>query len=184
MANPAHFAKLMEGWEAWNAWKSEPEIEIADLSDARLDGFDFSQFVLSVTNLERASLRGARLTNTQMAGVLANDSDWSGARFENVRFVESTAQRATFDDALFLWTRFDESNLDDASFVATDFFETIFTDCRMRRIDLSRARLSTTTIARSIFQDVRGLDTARSATLSIGIDTLFDSGGLPEEFLR
>jgi hypothetical protein len=62
---------------------------------------------------------------------------------------------------------------------------TIFHRCTLDESDFSAARLHVTEFSSALLRNVRGLDAlGDSAFNSIGIDTFFDSGGLPELFLR
>lgn len=162
MANPEHLAKLMEGREAWNRWREETA-EDPDLSGASLRGLDLSGFALDDTDLSGADLDGVVIRNTVAEWVNVVGARWTNARVADCHFRYFRARDSNFDGAHLFGTSFHYCDFPNASFLDTDLILVVFTMSDLR--------------------DLRHFKPKR-ADISIGIDTFFESGGLPEEILR
>jgi hypothetical protein len=160
MANPEHVAKLKEGALAWNIWRKTSDLR-PDLSGMELDGDSLDDY-----DLRSANFWSADLQSVSFRRALCHD-----CRFE----------RAYIFDGTFFGT-----SLTGCNFRHAIISHTTFDWCSFELSDLTKAKLIFSTFAHLSLRSVRGLDTlefARSKN-SIGIDTFFKSGGLPESFLR
>jgi len=164
MANPEQVATLMEGPEAWNAWRRSNQGVWPDLSGATLTGLDLSRYHLDDANLSRADLQGVTLDGTKLYRVFAEQSNWTGAHIQNSAFVILKADQSTFDE--------------------TKMFGAIFHLCSLRESSFREANLRYTIFAAVDLYGARGLTQAYLDRATIGIDTFFKSGGLPDEFLH
>ncbi|MBV8546933.1 MAG: toll/interleukin-1 receptor domain-containing protein [Acidobacteria bacterium] len=159
MANPEHVAKLKEGWEAWNAWR-ETSDETPDLS-----GVNLVSKALDYYQLSYADFSGAFLDRLSFYKTICHDTSFEGARLYSCAFIISELINCNFVDVSIRYSTFDS--------------------CSLAESDLTGALLSWTAFANTSFRSVRGLGTLGDLYRnSIGIDTFFQSGGLPESFLR
>jgi uncharacterized protein YjbI with pentapeptide repeats len=158
MANPEHVAKLKEGAEAWNEWR-ERSNEKPDLSGVQLDSDSLDDY-----NLRSADFSGARLYGVSLRRTYCDDSSFEGA---------------TVAEAIFV------ARMERTNFRGSHLSYTVFHVCTLNESDFTEARLVGIVLASSYLRDVRGLDSiVVSRNNSIGIDTFFQSGGLPDFFLR
>jgi len=158
MANPEHVAKLKEGRAAWNAWRKTSD-EMPDLSGVELDGYSLENY-----NLQSTDFSGANLTRVTFSGICDRCS-FARAVLKNVTFCVALLRRCNFTSAI----------------VAFSVFQIAF----LEKSDFTGATLARNSFAEVSLQDVSGLETMNdSRDNSIGIDTFFKSGGLPESFLR
>jgi hypothetical protein len=159
MANPEHVAKLKEGREAWNQWRKSSR-EKPDLSGVKLKGVS-----LDLYNLLSTDFSDAELQRVYFGIALCCDSSFERARLSSVVFSGSL-QRSNFRGSVISFSVFSSCLLDEC-----DFTEASLLDCTFAGI--------------SYLRHVRGLDAMGQLRFnSIGIDTFFASGGLPESFLR
>src|SRR3954447_15156731 len=158
MANPEHVAKLKEGAEAWNAWRERTDTN-PDLSGVELREFSINGYDLTFTNFS-----GAKLTSVTFETSLCDDCSFERASLTNVVFDFASLNRANFKRSIIAFTVF---------------------RCVLDESDFTDAGLVHDTFADASLKDVRGLNALTdSFESSIGIDTFFQSGGLPESFLR
>jgi TIR domain/Pentapeptide repeats (8 copies) len=157
MANPEHVAKLKEGRDAWNAWR-ETSDERPDLSGLKLEGDSLDGY-----NLSSADFSGAVLNSVSFRLASCNDSSFEGATLSDVVFL-AELYRSNFR----------------GSFISF----TVFHLCPLDESDFTEAMLLYNSFASGSLRDVRGLDATQDSHNSIGIDTFFGSGGLPETVLR
>jgi hypothetical protein len=159
MANPEHVAKLKEGAEAWNAWRKTSDVR-PDLSEVRLDG----------DSLDGYNLRSADFSRADLSGV----SSWQSS-FDGCSFSQATLTAVTFRYA----------DLRRCNFTSAEVSYCVFQLSLLEEIDFTEAILISNAFADVSLRAVLGLDTVTySHDGSIGIDTFFISGGLPESFLR
>jgi hypothetical protein len=159
MANREHVAKLKEGREAWNKWRKTTE-EKPDLSGIVLVGDSLDHYNLAAVQ-------------------------FSDAEFENVSLFGSSCEGCSFERTRLVNANFSGTSLKKSSFRGTTIEFGVFFWCDLDESDFTDAALTATTFAQVSLRGVRGLETiSKSATNSIGIDTFFNSGGLPESFLR
>ncbi len=158
MANPEHVKKLKEGREAWNEWRRKSGGD-PDLSDVYLVGESLAYY----------DLEGA---------------DFSAAKLLGIDFSSSRCGEASFDRAAIVETIFNYAELNRATFRSASVGLSTFVSCDLDETDFTDARLTGCTFSSVSLRTARGLTAARSEGNSIGIDTFFKSGGLPEFFLR
>jgi hypothetical protein len=158
MAKLKHVAKLREGKEAWNEWRATSH-ESPDLSDVRLRGDSLDDY-----DLRSANFSGARLIAVSFHGALCNDSSFEGAAIFDAVFVITKLENCNFRNSMIM--------------------DSLFVRCTLDQSDFTKAQLMGSTFAHISLRSVRGLETLHLMKNSIGIDTFFESGGLPESFLR
>jgi uncharacterized protein YjbI with pentapeptide repeats len=160
MANPEHVAKLKEGAGAWNDWRRWSD-EKPDLSEVTLEDFSLKGYDLVSANFSGADLSDVGFENTLCDGCSFENASIVNGTFINAELTTCNFRNALIADCTFNACTFDQSDLTDADLSWNTF------------VDLS-------------LQSVLGLDAIdeNSFTNSIGIDTFFKSGGLPESFLR
>jgi hypothetical protein len=126
-----------------------------------------------LTNDEKPDLSGLALKDFSLRGydlVSANFSDAENCSFE----------RAVIFDGVFIDAELSKCNFRDAM-----ISDSTFSTCTFDQSDFTDATLMWSSFANLSLRSVRGLDALNSSfTNSIGIDTFFKSGGLPETFLR
>jgi hypothetical protein len=134
----------------------KPDLYKAILSEANLNDANLSEANLNRAFLDRASLIAARL---------------SDANLSNANLIEAVLRGAVLSGA----------RLMGANLAVADLSMTI-----LRGANLSEAYLAATTFGNNDLSQVKGLDTVdHGGPSSIGIDTLYQSGGkIPEIFLR
>jgi hypothetical protein len=164
MANREHVARLREGIDIWNAWRRTahlaPNLEDADLADF---------------NLERVNLEAANLNGVNLSNVMAARANFRFATMHSVLAHGANLTLCDFTSALL-----DNTNLSGAKLSLVTFNTTSLIDS-----DMSEATVGYTVFSNLNLSNVRGLDKLHhESASSVGIDTLFRSGGLPESFLR
>lgn len=158
MANPKHVAKLKEGKAAWNEWR-KTTTEQPDLSGVYLYG----------DSLDDYNLRSADFSRAELVDVTFRRTRCDGCSFEG----------AKISDSIFF------AALEKANFRGSFISFTIFHLCMLDKSDFTEAKLRNSVFTDTSLRDARGLDNmGRPGHNSIGIDTFFESGGLPESFLR
>jgi len=159
MANPEHVKKLKEGAGAWNAWRASSD--------------------------EKPDLSGIELYKVSLEGHSLDTADFSGARLTSVSFLYVSGIECSFKSARIVQSRFRGANLRQCDFSEASIALTVFDQCFLGESNFEGAMIIGNMFASSSLRDARGLEAPyRSANNSIGIDTFFDSGGLPESFLR
>lgn len=159
MANPEHVAKLKEGRKAWNVWRRTSD-EKPDLSGVNLDSD-----ALDYYNFRFADFSAARLIHVNFTSSVFDGCSFAGARLIDITFSSALLRRCDFTDASVETSVFQWSDLEESDFTGAHLIHNAFADVSLHA--------------------VRGLDTIyNSFDNSIGIDTFFNSGGLPESFLR
>jgi hypothetical protein len=166
MANPEHLKILKRGVGAWNKWRVEHPGVIPDLVDADLSGAGLSFADLRHAVLSRARLSGAALFHASLGYAFLD---------------EASLDEASFDEASLNDASLNDADLRNASLLNTDL-----SHADLSGADFTDAELGFTTFADTDLSEVKGLETViHTAPSSIGIDTLYRSGGkIPEVFLR
>jgi hypothetical protein len=156
MANPEHLEILKQGGEAWNRWRSEHRYNPA---------FDYG-LVPIYLDLRGADLRGADLVFADLT-------------FADLRGAD--LRRAAIEGANLSGANLDGANLSEAYLFSVDLSHASLTD-----VDFTDASLGSITFANNDLSEVKGLEAIiHEGPSSIGIDTLYKSGGrIPEAFLR
>jgi uncharacterized protein YjbI with pentapeptide repeats len=159
MANPEHVARLEEGADAWNEWRGTSD-ETPDLSGMELVGVSLDTY-----NLGSADFSSAYLERVSFQGAFCSECSFESAIIFDCVFVSTQLIKCNFRNASIADTTFDASSLGQSDFTSTNLLGNTF------------AHLS--------LQFLTGLDSvAYSFGNSIGLDIFFESGGLPESFLR
>jgi uncharacterized protein YjbI with pentapeptide repeats len=166
MANPEHLAILKQGVEHWNKWRKEhpgvlPDLDSANLWEAKLRFADLGGARLSKAYLRMASLIGARLANANFQG-----ADLCGAKLIMADLSEADLSSADLR----------ETNLSEAYLKGTHLDGTNFGHARTLRTCFANLDLSAS----------KGLETiSHYGPSTVGIDTIYKSRGkIPEIFLR
>ena len=164
--NPCHLyhADLREA-DLTNAMFNGANMRGADLRGANLAGADLDRAILSDANFSGADLTGANLARTSMIGTNLTGANLTGANFAGADMVRSNLADANLDDADLFQTRIWGCNLSGTNFAGAGLGYAVFQDCDLR--------------------SAVGLDQVRhDAPSSIGVDTIYRSGGLvPGAFL-
>jgi uncharacterized protein YjbI with pentapeptide repeats len=196
MANQDHVDMINKGPEAWNAWRASqgdftpdfsnaffPEIS---LSGANLSGADFSnvRIVMSgfiKSNLSDAKLVGARFSENTLIGANLTRANLAGATFTNVNFSDAILTEANLSDANLYRVDFTGAFLTGAILERATFFNATF--CKT---SFSQCHLGQTAFNDVDFSEAQDLESvSHFYPSSIGIDTLFRSGGkISDIFLR
>jgi hypothetical protein len=204
MASEAHLEVLRAGRHVWNEWRDgsadEPDLENADLtgldlseynfSFANVSGAKFSNAVLSHSDFDTTEIHGAEFRNANLWGarlenVFFYDTDFSDSLLRNVSFDYSEFNDVTFAGADLERARFHHSKFSHVSLVGADLLDVLFRDVVLEDVDFSFAQLGGTVFAATRLNATVGLEQVRHVSpSSIGIDTFFNSGGLPDTLLR
>ena len=164
--NPSHMyhADLRES-DLTNALLNGANMRGADLRGANFSGADLDRAVLSDANLSGANFSNANLQRTSLVGANLSGADFTGANFSGANLVRT--------------------NLGDAVLNEADFFQTQIWACNLGGANLSGAALGYTVLQDCDLRNVVGLEQVRhDAPSSIGVDTVYRSGGLlPAVFL-
>jgi hypothetical protein len=161
-----------KGVEAFNKWKIEHLFESpVDLTETHFDGLDLAGVLfvsadLRNTTFKKTNLRGARFGSANLSF-----ADLTGANLEEASLEDANLTGTTLSGASLRAASLDFAHFVECYFIGTDF---------------SRSKFLLTVIADSDLSRAHGLESARhEASSSIGIDTIYRSGGnIPEIFLR
>jgi hypothetical protein len=157
--NPKHVAKLKEGREAWNAWRE--------------------------TTNEKPDLSGIHLIDVSLDAYNLTETDLSDSRLDVVTFRGSYCVHVSFERALLFAAIFRSGPITDCSFREAEIQSSTFDWCHVENVDFTNSTFDGNTFIHVSLEDTRGLETINHfSPSSIGIDTFFQSGGLPEVFLR
>ena len=158
--NPSHMyhADLRES-NLGGALLNGANMRGADLRGADLTGADLDRAVLSDANLSGANLTSANLQRTSLIGANLSGANLTGANFCGANLVRSNLSDAVLGDADFFQTQVWACDLNGANFAGASLGYTVLQDCDLR--------------------GVVGLEEVRhDAPSSIGVDTIYRSGGL------
>ena len=137
----------------------------ANLSGANLSNADLDLAILSDVNFTGANLEGANLSRTNLTGANLTDATLTGADLSRAALTRTSLVNATFKD--------------------TDFFEAVLHDSEVTGANFGGSIMGYTVFQNCDISGAEGLDQVRhDAPSTIGIDTLFRSGGkIQAEFL-
>ena len=211
MANRQQVARLTRGVETWNTWRGKNPRVAPDLREVAFSNTDFTGINLSGTNLTGAVLHDANLTGAVLSRTLLrgtdlrgadlhethlNDADLSWAKLTGADLRRADLRRADLHQAILTDANLTDADLSGATLKDADLSRADFTGANLGLVTFTRAIFTKTTFTRAHFdttivtavdlRDVQGLDTVdHLGPSSIGIDTLYKSGGdIPESFLR
>jgi hypothetical protein len=192
MADPEHLKLIRRGPLAWNSAKPEqPDLTRADLRKVVLTGAD-----LTGADLTDANLSGVRIFGANLGGAFLHRANLYGASLPKANLHKAGLRHANLgavdlsgaDLRLADLSGADVSgaNLRGANLIGAVLFCTNLTKAIVNGADISQARVELSSFVDIDLSDVSGLDSLNhSGPSSIGIDTLYKSGGkIPEEFLR
>jgi uncharacterized protein YjbI with pentapeptide repeats len=153
----------------------------ADLTGANLIGAsliraNLRKVILSRAHLLDARLERAKLRGADLRGADLINSDLDGADLRGADLSGAELSDADLSGACLVGAHLNNANLSYAH----------FRDADLRNADLSNAKIGFSSFTNTDLSDVRGLDLVRHlGPSSIGIDTLYKSGGrILETFLR
>lgn len=205
MANRSHVAVLRSGAIAWNEWRLahrriSPNLREAPLRRANLKRYDLSQVDLSGADLTAADLRAANLANSSIDATVLRDAKLRGAHMSGARIRGADFSHAILADVDLSGSVIENTNFQGATLQQVDFTAALLQDVNLREtrlqiarfdgaylrnVDVAGAIMGATFLGDTTFHGVRGLDlVTHEFPSSIGIDTFFNSGGLPDAFLR
>ena len=171
MANPEHLEILKRSVEEWNQWRwDDPEIQ-PDLKQADLGGASLTKANLSGANLRWANLSEANLSWANLSWANLVGANFSRAKLSVANLIRANLREADLSWADLSWADLSMADLSGANLSGAVLYEAVVINTTFGNNDLSL---------------VKRLDTVEhSGPSTIGIDTLYNSGGnIPEVFLR
>jgi len=160
MANSEHVAKWKEGLEGWIAWRAEyPEIH------PNLRGADLSNTELAGADLEFADLRGANLSQTVLNLSFLLNANFSDADMQMVNLsycvanAETKMSRTDLKHANLTGAKLIGVDLNDANLQIANLSEANLKSANLRNANLSFANLSGADLSQA---DIRGANFSNS----------------------
>lgn len=191
MANRKHLVILKKGVAAWNKWREEhpevrPNLSSAHFSGANLGAADLSGAGLFRADLSKANLRCANMVVADLRAANLRDADLRGANLSAADLSEANLSGAILVEAYLAGANLGAANLGGADLTGADLRLVNLTRADLGRAEVSKAHFGWTVFVNNDLSKTRGLVTAHHiGPSSIGIDTIFRSGGrIPEVFLR
>lgn len=171
MANPEHLEILNRGVEAWNEWRRAHLDTLPNLNGAYLVNADLS---------------GANFMDTNFAYANLTNADLSSANLEDANLAYANLVAASLRGAALTYANLHHAHLIDADLTDAHLYSVDFSGADLSGADFTDATWGRVTLADNDLSEVKGLETVGHFTpSSIGIDTLYKSGGkIPEAFLR
>lgn len=175
---------------------SDADLSYADLTDSNLDNVDLRHAKLYNTILRNVTLRNALLNNVDLSKKDLRGTDLTGATLTDANLGGAVLSRVILNNADLRRTNLTEADLSEADLSQADLGQSDLNQANLFRSNLSGANLLGANLAESLIgyssfvnmdlSTIRGLDTVRhQGPCSIGIDTIFRSGGnIPESFLK
>lgn len=148
----------------------------ADLQDSNLINIDLSKAMLERANLRNAKLRHSLLPQANLDGADCREADLYGADLS-----DASLHRTSLHTANLSYASLQRANLGGAMLIGADL-----SGAKVDGADLAGATCGSTKFTNINLVNVKGLESVvHRTTSSVGVDTLFLSGGmLPEAFLR
>jgi len=200
MANPLHVAKAMEGRTAWERWRDDNPELVIDLSGAELKGQDFCNANLSRVNfndadLSQTDLWEADLSEASLCGAIFQEADLrkaslvrsnlTGIDLRWAKLSQADLSGSVLRNALLVGANLRNARLAGAELAGADLCFADLTMAHLRNADVTGAKLGWTILADSDLHGANGLSRCQHVgPSSVGIDTFFRSGAIPETFLR
>jgi hypothetical protein len=181
MANPEHRKILRKGDRAWNKWRRDnphvmPNLRKASISKTAFkkisfDEADFQQAHFEDVSFIYPSFYSAKLSKSRFRMIEAYNGNFYGAILIN----------AVLSHARFYGVDFRKADLSGALLYHSEFIS-----CHFDETNFTNSRLDSPLFANCNLSGAVGLEKAYHLEPStLGIDTIFRSGGLiPETFLR
>jgi hypothetical protein len=180
MANPEHVALLKrDDSSLWNDWRDSTDVE-PDLRGANFSGREFGGY-----HFERSRLDAATIHDAQFV-----DCNFRGASFRNADGTYVTFDQCHLDSCDFAGAglhrgRFEFTTAPDANFRGANLSWAYFDTCDLDRAHFGKALLSRASFSNVWLTNTDGLDSiVKGLPVSIGLETFFQSGGLPESLLQ
>ena len=153
---PAHPAQFVNKPVHLAANASDETLKCANLTGAKLDGLDLSQFDLQYANLTAATLLKTNLTEADLTGANLSAAKLDGATMTQVTLDKANATAASFKDAKLgqasmVGTLMIGANLTDAHLGQADLTDANFTNATLTGADLGQA-----TMTRTIMTNAKG----------------------------
>ncbi len=157
------------------------DLTAASLTAARLTAADLTGVSLRGARLTAADLFRAKLLEANLSGAYLTGADLTAADLTGVSLRGARLTAADLFRAKLL-----EANLSGAYLTGADLTGADLTGADLREADLTRVVVARTVFAEVDLSATKGLETVKhDRPSSVGIDTLFRSGGkTPEVFLR
>ena len=160
------------------------------LYHANLIQANLSRALLNGANMRGANLSGADLSNADLDRATLSDANLTGANLAGANLSRANLTGANLTDATLTGANLSGAGLTRTALVNTTFQETDFFEAVLHNPDLTGAQFGGSIMGYTVFQDcdiskAEGLDQVRhDAPSTVGIDTLFRSGGkIDEQFL-
>jgi hypothetical protein len=173
------------GVAVWNQ-RRRPEEAIPVLRGADLRGAHLRGALLYKADLRGANLQGANLSLAKFGGSDLSEADLSGVNFHRTYLGGTDLRGARLVAAFLLSTDLEQADLRGADLRNAELRGADLYLAKLGGVDLHGAICVASRFDRTDLSDVKGLDTVTHyGPSTIGIDTLFHSGGkIPEAFLR
>jgi hypothetical protein len=180
MANEEHLAKLKDGVKAWNEWRDAQGKMHPDLRGANLEGADLKNARLSEADLGEANLSGADLSFSDLGDANLHSANLRYAQLRSVKGARANLRFADLSYADFRGTKLTGAELQRATLGRAT----------LRSVDLTQADVTGSLFGWTVLADtnltaVKGLESIQHfGPSTIGIDTIYQSSGIPLTFLR
>jgi hypothetical protein len=150
------------------------------MSSVMLRNVDFSGLNAHDLSLRAAVIESSRLNHCEFRDIdlcraIVRDTDISATVFRDASFHGAKLERCTVRQSIF----------GECDFSSASLAETLFQECRFAGGTMARTGFKKTVLASVELAEVREIEHAiHRAPSTVGIDTIFLSGGLPEGFLQ
>lgn len=201
MAKKSHLTRVRNG--TWNAWRArhetQPDLRGASFRGEVLEGIDLNNALLNSATFREAQIDDVTFTNavaaeTDFTGAMISGGSFAGVRATSCVFSDTDISDVTFADAELVDCHFGNAALDDCdfsgavlrgcSFTAARIWNCLFRSTRIDGVDFSKSLFRGVVFANTPLQGATGLDAiVHVGPSTVGLDTFFASGGLPEAFL-
>ncbi|MDX2097011.1 MAG: pentapeptide repeat-containing protein [Leptolyngbyaceae cyanobacterium bins.59] len=145
--DPRHLAMLESGSMSWNRWRKQNPMIVPDLVGAKPVRKDFTRIDLSNANLQgvdfseamfyKAKLLGANLQGATLRGANFNNADLAGANFDEADLESASLCYANLESA-----SFQKTNLHWARFFRSTLIKANLTGADLKNADLRRSNLT------------------------------------------
>lgn len=136
MANPKHVEILLKGTKAWNHWREINEEIIPDLTGVSLADLRFFHINFSKVDLTEANLNGADFSGSNLSEAILTNCSCVNTQFNNAKLYRTNLSYSDLMGA-----GFGESNLEGADLSNCDLFDTNFIDAFLVNAKISDSNL-------------------------------------------
>jgi uncharacterized protein YjbI with pentapeptide repeats len=166
MANLQHVEWLKEGVEAWNSIRKKVHFS-PDLSGARLNNLNLSEYNLENSNLSFCDLTGSLLSGANLSGSnlissILRDCDLTATKLESCNFQKSVLSNSSlvtanledcnFSLATLYAVNFKQANLSGANFESADLQWACLDGAELKHADFERSDLRGASIKTLLFE--------------------------------